>query len=150
MRLLTRLLLAVLLLVSPVAAVAEGETDAFRTVIQSQLDAFQRDDEAAAFAQASPMIKGMFRTPENFMAMVIQGYPQVYRPQSCGLRHDDRLSGPTGANRLSARPGRRSGDRLLSDAAATGRHVEDQRRLPGAADQRLTLARTARRCGVHG
>lgn len=82
MRVLSRLLLALLLLGSPAAAVAEGEADAFRTVIQSQLDAFQRDDGAAAFAHASPMIKGMFRTPETFMAMVIQGYPQVYRPQS--------------------------------------------------------------------
>ena len=77
-----RFLFAILLLASPFAAVAEGESDAFRPVIQSQLDAFQRDDEVAAFAHASPMIKGMFRTPENFMAMVVQGYPQVYRPQA--------------------------------------------------------------------
>ena len=82
MRVLSRLLLALLLLGSPAAAVAEGEDDTFRAVIQSQLDAFQRDDEVAAFAHASPMIKGMFRTPDNFMAMVIQGYPQVYRPQA--------------------------------------------------------------------
>ncbi len=84
MHALARLLLALLLLGTPLTAAAQGagESDAFRTVIQSQLDAFQRDDGTAAFAHASPMIKGMFQTPENFMAMVIQGYPQVYRPQS--------------------------------------------------------------------
>lgn len=82
MRALARLLLTVLLVGSPMAATADGDDDAFRAVIQSQLDAFQRDDEAAAFAHASPTIKGLFRTPANFMAMVIQGYPQVYRPQA--------------------------------------------------------------------
>jgi hypothetical protein len=70
------------LLALPGAARADGDGAAFRAVIQSQLDAFQRDDGRAAFAHASPMIKGMFRTPDNFMAMVMQGYPQVYRPRT--------------------------------------------------------------------
>ena len=61
---------------------AEAESDAFQSVIQSQLDAFRRDDGNAAFAHASPLIKGMFRTPDNFMAMVMNGYPQVYRPRT--------------------------------------------------------------------
>lgn len=84
---LARLLLVLALLVAPLlmasaSARAEGDGAAFQTVIQSQLDAFQRDDGQAAFAHASPMIKGLFRTPDNFMAMVVQGYPQVYRPRS--------------------------------------------------------------------
>ena len=48
--------------------------------IQSQIEAFQADDFARAFTYASPTIKGMFGTPENFGAMVKQGYPMVYRP----------------------------------------------------------------------
>ena len=79
---LARLLVVLALLVAPVTTRAEGDGVAFETVIQSQLDAFQRDDGQAAFAHASPMIKGLFRTPDNFMAMVMQGYPQVYRPRS--------------------------------------------------------------------
>ena len=67
---------------APALTHAEGDPAAFRTVIQSQLEAFQRDDGSAAFAHASPTIKGIFGTPENFMRMVMSGYPQVYRPRS--------------------------------------------------------------------
>jgi len=48
--------------------------------IQNQIDAFQADDFARAFAFASPTIKGIFGTAENFGAMVKEGYPMVYRP----------------------------------------------------------------------
>lgn len=48
--------------------------------IQSQIDAFIADDFATAFSFASPNIKGMFGTAENFGAMVKNGYPMVYRP----------------------------------------------------------------------
>lgn len=82
MRQLCRVAVLFVLLALPQAAPAEGDSAAFRQVIQSQLDAFQRDDGAAAFGYASPMIKGLFRTPERFMAMVVQGYPQVYRPRT--------------------------------------------------------------------
>jgi hypothetical protein len=64
-------------------------------VIESQIAAFRRDDGAGAFAFASPTIKRMFGTPENFMDMVRGGYPQVYRPSSVGfgelMRAGDRL-----------------------------------------------------------
>lgn len=66
----------------PQAVAAAGDPQAFRQIIQDQLDAFQRDDGVAAFAHASPMIKDMFRTPDHFMRMVVTGYPQVYRPRS--------------------------------------------------------------------
>jgi hypothetical protein len=79
---LARLLLLLSLITLPGVSRADGDGAAFQAVIQSQLDAFRRDDGMAAFAHASPMIKGMFRTPDNFMAMVMQGYPQVYRPRS--------------------------------------------------------------------
>jgi hypothetical protein len=48
--------------------------------IQSQIDAFQKDDFATAFSFASPSIQGLFGTAENFGLMVRQGYPMVWRP----------------------------------------------------------------------
>lgn len=50
-----------------------------QSTIQSQLDAFLTDDYALAFTFASPMIKGIFGTSDNFGAMVQQGYPMVAR-----------------------------------------------------------------------
>lgn len=79
MRLLASLLV-LLLLAGYQPAHAEGQADAFRTVIEAQLDAFQNDDGGTAFSFASPMIKDLFGTPDNFMKMVVRGYPQVYRP----------------------------------------------------------------------
>ena len=59
-------------------AVAQDEP--IQKTIQSQIEAFQADDFVRAFTFASPTIKQMFGTPENFGAMVKQGYPMVYRP----------------------------------------------------------------------
>ncbi len=61
------------------AGVAKAN-DAVRSVISSQIDAFLQDDFVTAFDFASPMIKGMFGTPERFGAMVRNGYPMVWRP----------------------------------------------------------------------
>src|SRR5262245_52847309 len=41
-----------------------ADRSAIRDVIQSQVDAFRRDDGASAFGYASPSIQGMFGTPE--------------------------------------------------------------------------------------
>ena len=62
-------------------ALAADEARAIRAVIQSQLEAFRRDDGAAAFAHASPGIRDRFGSAETFMAMVRQGYAPVYRPR---------------------------------------------------------------------
>ena len=48
--------------------------------IQSQLDAFQKDDFSTAFTYASPGIKRLFGTPDRFGAMVRNGFPMVWRP----------------------------------------------------------------------
>ena len=76
--------IAYLMILAPSAfAQADPETaKAFRTIISSQIDAFQRDAGSEAFAHASPTIKQMFGSPDNFMKMVRQGYPQVYRPKT--------------------------------------------------------------------
>lgn len=59
---------------------APAQEDAIRGVIDSQLDAFQADDVDRAWTYASPAIRGLFRTPENFGRMVREGYPMVWRP----------------------------------------------------------------------
>ena len=69
-----------------------AQADAIRSVIQSQLDAFQANDLASAFEHASPMIKGIFGDPQRFGQMVQNGYPMVWRPEAVefgGLRDVD-------------------------------------------------------------
>jgi hypothetical protein len=58
-----------------------AEQEAIRQVIRSQIEAFQRDDAAAAFALASPGIQRNFGTAENFLWMVRTSYQAVYRPR---------------------------------------------------------------------
>ena len=67
-----------------VVSPADGE--AIRGVISRQMDAFRRDDGAAAFALASPAIQARFGTPQHFMAVVQQGYLPVYRPREVDFR----------------------------------------------------------------
>ena len=62
-------------------AAADDSTD-IQKVISDQIAAFQRDDSVEAFSYASPGIRRMFGNADNFMRMVRQGYPSVYRPQS--------------------------------------------------------------------
>jgi hypothetical protein len=81
--------LALLLLISmPAIAQAQDGADkpAIVGVIQKQLDAFQGDRAAEAFGYASPDIQHLFGTADNFLAMVRQGYPPVYRPRSVDFR----------------------------------------------------------------
>lgn len=59
---------------------AGAQEGPIREAIQSQIDAFRADDFAQAFTFASPSIKGLFGTPENFGTMVRNGYPMVHRP----------------------------------------------------------------------
>lgn len=48
--------------------------------INRQIEAFRADDFAEAFTFASPNIRQMFGTPDNFGVMVRRGYPMVWRP----------------------------------------------------------------------
>ncbi len=77
-----QLLLSLVLLCLPVLSAQAQETrnPAIETVIQQQFDAFRAEDVGTAFSFASPNIKGMFGTPENFGRMVRNGYPMVWRP----------------------------------------------------------------------
>ena len=69
-----------LLTAALLALPAQAQEAPIRETIESQIEAFQADDFARAFTYASPTIKQMFGTPENFGAMVKNGYPMVYRP----------------------------------------------------------------------
>ena len=71
-----------LLTAAVLAMPATAQEEPIQQTIQNQLEAFQADDFARAFTFASPMIKGIFGTPENFGAMVTQGYPMVHRPSA--------------------------------------------------------------------
>ncbi len=76
----TRLLVIVALgFALTAAAHAASDQDDIKTVIESQLNAFAKDDGAEAFTFAAPIVKQLFRTPEQFMAMVKNGYQPVYR-----------------------------------------------------------------------
>ncbi len=61
---------------------AVAQEKLIQDTIRNQLNAFQADDFSRAFTFASPNIKGIFGTPENFGAMVTQGYPMVHRPSA--------------------------------------------------------------------
>ena len=61
---------------------APKDARAVRAVIEAQLDAFAKDDAARAFSLATPGIREIFGSPENFIAMVRRSYAVVYRPSS--------------------------------------------------------------------
>ena len=73
-------MIRVLLLILALGLPAQAQSDDIEAVIGAQLEAFAADDFAKAFTFASPMIKGMFGTPERFGQMVRGGYPMVWRP----------------------------------------------------------------------
>lgn len=72
---------------------AFAQEDAVQKSIQSQIDAFQRDDFSGAFSFASPTIKGLFGTPENFGRMVKEGYPMVHRPSGVKMLEQRYIAG---------------------------------------------------------
>ena len=74
------LLAAVLIgLAAPVRAA--DDVAAAQAVIRSQVEAFSRDDAAAAYSFAAPAIQNVF-PQETFMAMVRSRYAPVYRHKS--------------------------------------------------------------------
>lgn len=75
------------------ALVSAADRTAIRNVIEGQVEAFRRDDGAAAFGYASPGIQGLFGTAETFMDMVRQGYRPVYRPREFAFREIVTLDG---------------------------------------------------------
>lgn len=86
-----RLLSAAIALISSAPIAVQAQQSEIEGVISGQFEAFLADDFDTAFEFASPMIKGIFRTPGNFGLMVRQGYPMVWRPadvEFLGLRNE--------------------------------------------------------------
>lgn len=83
---------------------AQGEADAIQGVISRQIEAFQADDFETAFSYASPTIRRLFGTSENFGAMVRNGYPMVWRPAEVQFK-DVRGSGSLFHQRVLVRDG---------------------------------------------
>ena len=74
-----RLLLA-LSLSAGLASGAFAQNAEIEANIAAQIQAFKADDFATAFTFASPNIQRLFGDPDNFGAMVRNGYPMVWRP----------------------------------------------------------------------
>ena len=81
--------LTALLLSSPVAA----QQDPVQQTILDQIEAFKADDFATAFTFASPSIKSIFMSAENFGMMVRNGYPMVHRPGSVRMLEQREVAG---------------------------------------------------------
>ena len=77
-------ILVVLTAVLPLRAADVSGTDqeTIRSIISEPIDAFQRDDGDAAYGFASPTIRSLFPSVDQFMGMVRNGYMPVYRPKS--------------------------------------------------------------------
>ena len=75
------LLFAFLVALAP-PAVAGDNVAMAQTVIRSQVEAFGRDDAAAAYSYASPGIREMFPQADAFLGMVQHSYAPVYRHKS--------------------------------------------------------------------
>ena len=63
-------------------AVAGDDVAAAQSIIRSQVEAFARDDAAAAYSYASPGIHEMFPQADAFLGMVQHSYAPVYRHKS--------------------------------------------------------------------
>ena len=71
-------LIAVIFIFFSTILVADERTD-IQNTISNQLKAFAVDDFTEAFTHASPVIKDIFGSVENFSNMVKKGYPMVWR-----------------------------------------------------------------------
>jgi len=82
-------LMTALCLALPAAAQEKGVQE----TILNQIEAFKADDFATAFTFASPSIKSIFMSPENFGRMVKQGYPMVHRPGEVRMLEQREVAG---------------------------------------------------------
>jgi hypothetical protein len=71
--------LAIVLLSLAAPARAADDVAAAQGVIRSQVEAFSRDDAAAAYSYAAPAIREIFPQADIFMSMVRNLYAPVYR-----------------------------------------------------------------------
>ena len=94
------LLLAVVLISLAAPARAADDVAAAQGVIRSQVEAFSRDDAAAAYSHAAPAIQEIFPQADIFMSMVRNSYAPVYRHKSFDFG-EARVSDGTIAQRVN-------------------------------------------------
>jgi Domain of unknown function (DUF4864) len=70
-----------------------ADAQAAQAVIRAQLNAFAADDAKRAFSYAAPSIRTQFGSADNFLLMVRQGYPMVYRPANVSFAKPEMISG---------------------------------------------------------
>jgi len=92
-------LLAALLISIAAPARAADDVAAAQGVIRAQIEAFSRDDAAAAYSHAAPAIQEIFPQADIFMSMVRNSYAPVYRHKSFDFG-EARVSGGTIAQRV--------------------------------------------------
>lgn len=71
---------AIGLVAAPLPAQEIAAAAEIREAIARQFDAFRADDLPRAFGYASPNIRRLFGSAENFGRMVREAYPMVWRP----------------------------------------------------------------------
>ncbi len=62
------------------AARAQDPVQTAQSLIERQIEAFLRNDAAAAYSFAAPGIKALFPDKDSFLAMVKKNYQPVYHP----------------------------------------------------------------------
>ena len=75
-------LLAMLLISLAGPARAADDVAAAQGVIRSQVEAFSRDDAAAAYSHAAPAIQEIFPQADIFMSIVRNSYAPIYHHKS--------------------------------------------------------------------
>ena len=110
------LLLVAMLIGLGSPAGAADDVAAAQNVIRSQVEAFGRDDAAAAYAHAAPAIQEMFPQADIFMAMVRGSYAPVYRHRSFEFGE----ARSRGRQDRPARPHRRCRGRAVGGALYAG------------------------------
>ncbi|WP_443630889.1 DUF4864 domain-containing protein [Candidatus Njordibacter sp. Uisw_056] len=88
-----------------------GEQEDVQATINGQCQAFLEDDVTRAFTYASPSIRSMFGTPQNFGEMVRRGYPMVWKP--AGMTFLEQKETPQG----------RTQDVQIFDASGTAHYL---------------------------
>jgi len=87
--------LLVILFSFAMAANAKAQDRAIEQVIEGQIAAMRADDFVAAFEFASPNIQTIFKTPQNFEAMVKRGYAMVVDPAEVRFLEQRQIAGST-------------------------------------------------------
>lgn len=97
------------------AGPAPADRAAIREVITAQIEAFRRNDAAAAFKLAAPNIRARFGDAPHFLEMVRRAYPPVFRPRSFRFGAvTEQAAGPGGPS------GQPSGNMLVQKVELVG------------------------------